>query len=200
MVKRSLALWMVLLMLLGATLACSTVMGGGVDADDARATADAIEGDAENIQDEAEATAAAAEATADAALNGNDNADANDNGDTGDDDNANDNGDDDNANDNPFVGEGPEDIPIFGAEADVEFLFADDKNVSYYVDAEFDDVLEFYRAEMPNNGWELAANGDTVFGEIASLQYEKDGQLALIAITVDPISSRTTVVATITAQ
>lgn len=186
MPKQSLSLLMVIMLLAASALACNTVMGGASnpDVDDLQATADAL-----GLDPEAEATIAAAEETA-AALSGED---LNGNGDD-----TNGNGDDNGngSTDNPFDGQGPEDIPVLDTNA--ELLFADTASLTYYVDASFDDTLTFYRDEMVSAGWEASANGDNVFGEIASLQFDKDGKQALIAITVDPTSDRTLVAITVT--
>lgn len=187
MPKKSLYVPLVIAMLALSALACSTVMGGGpadLSPEDAEATANAL------IEDSpAQATIEAAEATAEALIGD----DGNDNGDDG-----NDNGDDNGneAADNPFEGEGPENIPVLDENA--ELLFADDASLTYYTDASFDDTVEFYRAEMPNAGWEATANGDVVFGGIASLQFDQDGKLALIAVSTDPTSDRTLVAITVT--
>ena len=188
MPKKSLSILLVIMMLAASALACNTVMGGtGPSQDDLQATADAL------IDGDAQATIEAAEATAEALNPGDDN--GNDNGDDNGDDNGNDNGDDNGSTDSPFD-DGPADVPVLDDNA--ELLFGDDTTLSYYVDSDFDTAVEFYRDEMPNSGWEASANGDNVFGQIASLQYEKDGNQALIAITVDPTSDRTLIAITIT--
>ena len=185
MPKKSLSLLVVMMLLAASALACSTVMGGGnPEVDDRQATADAL-----GLDPEAEATIAAAEETA-AALSGDD---TNTNGDD-----TNGNADDGNGNgstDNPFDGEGPADIPVLDTNA--ELLVADDATLTYYTDATFDETVDFYREEMVNVGWEATPNGDIVFGEIASMQFDKDGKQAFIAITVDPTSSRTLVAITV---
>ena len=186
MPKKSLSLLMVIMLLAASALACNTVMGGSADPDldDLQATADAL-----GLDPDAEATIAAAEATAEAL-----GVDVNGNGDDG---NGNDNPDDGNGStDNPFDGQGPADVPVLDTNA--ELLFADDASLTYYTDASIDDTVDFYRDEMVSAGWEASANGDNVFGEIASLQFDKDGKQALIAVTVDPTSDRTLVAITVT--
>jgi hypothetical protein len=191
MPKKSVHLLLVVMMLAASALACNTVMGGSardLDQDDLQATADALD-----LDSPAQATIAAAEETA-AALSGDDNGDdsTDDNGNDSGDDTGDDNGD----TDNPFEGQGPPDIPVLNNNA--ELVYADDSNLTYNTDATFDETVDFYREEMVNAGWEPSPNGDTVFAQIAALQFEKDGQQALIAITGDPTSDRTAVVITIT--
>ncbi len=187
MPKKYLSLLMVIMLLAASALACNTVTGGGtrdLNVDDLQATADAL-----SLDPDAEATIAAAEETA-AALSGDD---TNTNGDD-----TNGNADDGNGNgstDNPFDGQGPADLPVLDTNA--ELLVADDATLSYYTDATFDETVDFYREEMVNNGWEAAANGDVVFGGIASLQFNKDGKQAMVVITTDPTSDRTLVAITV---
>jgi hypothetical protein len=178
-----------LALLLLAALACSTVTGGVRD--DAQATADAVEERSENVGEQAEATAEAAEATAEAAQDGpgndntNDNVNENDN-DNESDDNANEN---DNENsggdDDPFEGQGPDDIPVFTGAGDPELILADDANLSYNVsDTSVDEVADFYREAMPDEGWELVEGGDVELGPLGTtLSYQQDGRTASITIT-----------------
>jgi hypothetical protein len=190
MPKKSLHVLIVILLLAASALACNTVTGGVPSQDDLQATADAL-----GIDADAQATIAAAEATADALNPGNDN--GNDNGDDSGNDNSNDNGDD-NSTDNPFDGQGPDNIPVLDDNA--ELIFADEGSLTYYTDASFDDTVDFYRDEMISAGWDATVNGDNVFGQIASLQYDMDGVQALVAVTVDPTSDRTLVAVTVTEQ
>jgi hypothetical protein len=182
--------FIVLALLVLAALACNFVTGG-LSPDDAQATADAIEAQSENIGEQAEATAAAAEATADAAqdlLNENDN--ANENDDNGNEnDNSNDNANEnDNGNsggdDDPFDGQGPEDIPVFTGADDPELVLADDASLTYNVSGStLDEVADFYREAMPDEGWELAENGEFELGPITTLTYEQGNRTAIITLT-----------------
>jgi hypothetical protein len=182
--------------LLRAALACNTVPGG-LGRDDPQATADAIEEQAGDVEAEARETIEAAEATADAALdslndNGNDSGDdsGNDNANDNEDDNQNDN-DNGNAAEDPFDGEGPDNVPVYTDGGELELVLADDTTLSYFIaDAAFDDVVDFYREAMPDEGWELAENGDTVFGPLATLVYAQDGRSATVTITNEPIGDR----------
>ncbi|MCC7359829.1 MAG: hypothetical protein IT317_10150 [Anaerolineales bacterium] len=197
MSKKPWHLLVVILLLAAGALACNTVTGGGVrdlTEDDIQATADAL-----GLDTDAQATIAAAETAAadiigdtDGDTGTDDNGNSDDNGNTDDNGNPDDNG----STDNPFEGQGPENIPVLDDNA--ELVFADDSSLTYYTDASFDDSVDFYREEMINAGWEASANGDNVFGQIASLQYERDGATALVAVTVDPTSNRTLVAVTVT--
>ncbi|MCC6192368.1 MAG: hypothetical protein IT318_25335 [Anaerolineales bacterium] len=177
-------LLVILTMLLAPALACNTVVRG-LSGENARATADAVEEGLGDIETEAQETVEAAEATAEAGIDAlNDN--SNDSGD----DNQNDNEDGASADD-PFEGQGPEDVPVYTEAGDVELLFGDESTLTYFIaDASFDEVVDYYREAMEAEGWELATNGDNVFGQIASLQYEKDDRIAIIAITVEPGGDR----------
>ncbi len=189
MPKKSLHLLMVIMMLAAAAMACNTVMGGtGPSQTDLEATANALSQDPDLA-----ATVEAAQATADAVLNGNDNGD--EPGDATPTDTGDNNG---NTGDDPFDGQGPADIPVL--DDNPELLLADDTNLSYYVDASFDDTVDFYRTAMIDAGWEASANGDVVFAGIASLQFNNADHNALVTITTDPTSDRTFVAILVTAN
>jgi len=187
MLKKNSALMLVLILLLLASLACATITGGG--------NTNSLDATAQAIDDTVSATAAAAEATANAVLNGDDNGNGNDTGDDSandaSDDGGNDNGNTASDGDYEFASDGPENIPLVPVDgkADAEILFADAANLSYYTEAKFDDAVDFYRTAMIDLGWEAAPNGDVVFGELASLQYESGGDTAVIAIAPDPTST-----------
>jgi hypothetical protein len=106
-----------------------------------------------------------------------------------------DNGDDNGSTDNRLTAKAA-DVPVLDTKR--RAAVADDASLTYYTDACLTDTVDFYRDEMVSAGWEATANGDNVFGEIASLQFDKDGKQALIAVTVDPTSDRTLVAITVT--
>jgi hypothetical protein len=180
---------MLLALLVLAALACS-ILTGGPSREDGQATAAAIEAQSDNIGEQAEATAAAAEATAEAAVNDNGN-------DNDDDDNGNDNESDDNDNanendngnsgddDDPFGGQGPDDIPVFTGADDPRLVLAEDNALTYNVSGTtLDDVADFYREAMPDEGWELVEGGEVDAGPLGTtLNYEKDGRTASIVLT-----------------
>jgi hypothetical protein len=194
---KSLHLLAVIALLAAAALACSTLSGGPSPRDLER-TAEAVQGEAESVEAQAEETADAAEATADAALgDDNSNDDANDN--SGDD-NSNENAsnENDNGNGDVVMSETLEDIPLLGGENEV--LVDQEQTVVYLADADYDEAVEFYRTEMPNNGWEAVPNGEFELGPLTTMNYQQDGRTATIAVTTDPTSDRTMVTINILEQ
>ncbi len=161
----------VLIALLLSALACNAVtnaLGGGDSrVQDAQATADAFSTEAaETLEDFA--TPEDEEPV--------DEQPTEDSGDTGD-------------TDPP--GNGPDDVPVMdGAN---ENFFASPEVVTYLADAQYADVLAFYKAEMEANGWTYDANLSTEFGEIAALTYTKDGRTATVSILTDVTSGKTLV-------
>jgi len=89
----------------------------------------------------------------------------------------------------------PPDIPIMEAERSAFVGTA--KAVSYMINAEFDDVVSYYRAEMPKNGWQEAPSDTTSTSSLVELKYTKDGRTATVVITQVPFVGQTTVVITI---
>ncbi len=91
--------------------------------------------------------------------------------------------------------EAPADIPIIAGETSA--FIGSPKAVSYFVSLDLKDVLDFYKREMPNNGWQqLTAQGFTN-ENMAELHFEKGGRKAVLVITQVPFVGQTTVVITI---
>lgn len=93
------------------------------------------------------------------------------------------------------MGEAPPDIPVLPIEK--ENFFGTKDLVSYFVDLAFADVLDFYKKEMPNNGWTEKEMGSFVSQETAVLQFEKPDRDAIVTISVDPSSGKTIVLISI---
>jgi hypothetical protein len=77
-------------------------------------------------------------------------------------------------------GEVPEDIPVVEPN---ENLVTSAGLVSYETGTDFSTVLEFYKDEMPANGWEESLDA-LEFGETAILNYTKEGQTAVVTLSV----------------
>lgn len=95
----------------------------------------------------------------------------------------------------PISGEKPEDIPVLGDG--VGDLIATSELVSYFSNETFQDVLDFYKREMPLNGWNPIEKDSSVIDDLATLVYEKDGRKASIIITKIPFLGQVTVLITI---
>jgi hypothetical protein len=82
------------------------------------------------------------------------------------------------ATDSSF-GQGPADIPVY---ADHTNLFATAEVVSYTTSGTFDQVSEFYKTEMPNNGWTQSQDAISMAGMLV-LTYTKDNRTATVTVT-----------------
>lgn len=87
-------------------------------------------------------------------------------------------------------GEIPPDIPV--VEDSKENLFGSENVVSYLTPFDFDFVLDFYQAEMPNNGWS-AKEGSVITDDAALLYFEKSGRDATVTLSYTPIDDKTAV-------
>lgn len=88
----------------------------------------------------------------------------------------------------------PEDVPIYPDSTDVQV--ANQNNVAYKANASIEDVGTFYQTELPNYGWDISNNPDSIVGNMAqisrsnangdrialSLQYNPVGEFTVIQI------------------
>ena len=86
----------------------------------------------------------------------------------------------------------PPDIPIF--EGEKEAFVGSDQVISYFVTAEFQDVLNYYQNEMPARGWIKVETGTVVTDTTANLIFEKDGRTVTIILGEVPFVGKVTVV------
>jgi hypothetical protein len=93
----------------------------------------------------------------------------------------------------------PDDVPVYDG-AEVQDLFAAEDMVSFTTTGEFQEVVDFYVAEMPANGWEEDAETTVTMEGLASLGYTKDGRTASLLITLDASSDETLVMILIAEQ
>jgi hypothetical protein len=90
----------------------------------------------------------------------------------------------------------PEDIPVMPDAAE-QSSFGD---TSTYTSASgFAEVVAFYKAEMPANGWSEEPGGFSG-DNFATLTFKKDGRTASITITTDTSSNKTTVLISVTGE
>jgi hypothetical protein len=88
---------------------------------------------------------------------------------------------------NPDQSDVPADIPVYPEN---DTLFAFEGTVSFFTSASFQEVVNFYKQEMPNNGW-AEADGSVEIEGSAVLNYQKDGKTA--TVTVNGAGSQTSV-------
>jgi hypothetical protein len=172
-----------------ASLACNTITGGGVNNLQATANAALTAG----FSGDFGATATAAQATVEAAINGVGEAPATSRPTE--------------AGNNPaeatetpaaavtestgFSG-APDDVPILDAQNTVLISSAD--VVSYQTDADFATAVQFYKDEMPNNGWTFEANLSVETNGSAVLTFTKDNRRASVTVTLEP-NTKTVIIA-----
>lgn len=92
-------------------------------------------------------------------------------------------------------GEKPVDIPVLGDG--VSDLIASQDLVSYFSTGSFQEVLDFYYREMPENGWVKVERDSSVMDNLATLVFEKNGRRASVIVTQIPFLNQVTVLITI---
>ena len=90
----------------------------------------------------------------------------------------------------------PEDIPIFPG-GDVTNLFTNQSVVSYYVDADLLEVIDFYETTMPALEWLDVSDDDAVMEGAAILKFFKPERVATVTLTTNPVVEQTIVLITI---
>jgi hypothetical protein len=90
----------------------------------------------------------------------------------------------------------PEDIPII-ASGEVSNLFTNQSVVSYYVETDLDQVVEFYQTTMPMQDWVDVSDPDQIADNAAVLKFFKPDRIATITLTDNPISQQTVVLITV---
>jgi hypothetical protein len=89
----------------------------------------------------------------------------------------------------------PADIPVM--KGDINAFIGSQKSVSYFVNAELQDVLNFYRQQMPLKGWQEQNSGNLSNKDLVEIHYQKTGHTATVILTQIPFMGQTTVVITI---
>lgn len=93
----------------------------------------------------------------------------------------------------------PEDIPIF-ADGDVTNVFTNLSVVSYYVDANLADVIDFYKTAMPTLEWLDVSDEDQMKEGSAILKFFKPERVATVTLSSNPVVDQTIVLITIISQ
>lgn len=94
--------------------------------------------------------------------------------------------------------EAPPDIPIM--EGEKSAFVGTAEAVSYFINAELQEVVDFYKREMPVNGWQEAPSDGISNENMVELQFTKGGRKAVLVITQVPFVGQTTIVITIEGQ
>jgi hypothetical protein len=94
------------------------------------------------------------------------------------------------------MGSGPDDIPVVD-DSTVHNFFGSDTLVSYSTSQDFQTVVDFYKSEMPANGWEADSSMSFELKNTATLTWNQTNRQAIIIITVNPADQSTVVAITI---
>jgi hypothetical protein len=96
-------------------------------------------------------------------------------------------------------GEPPTDIPIKNRDQ-VNNYFGSSQYIFYTSPTPYSQMLEFYKTEMPNNGWQLLQNDSHEYANAAQLNYYKDTRTATIDLSLNSLNNSTVVVINILAH
>lgn len=88
--------------------------------------------------------------------------------------------------------EGPEDIPVV-EEATVSDFYASEFLVSYLSSQDFRTIVDFYKQEMPENGWTEVSEGSIETENAAVLNYQKENRTATVTISGNLQAQKTAV-------
>ena len=91
----------------------------------------------------------------------------------------------------PILGEAPTDIPFLGGK--LAALVTSEFFISYATQTGFQDVVNYYQSEMPQNGWNMGAE-QTFANRLSIVEYEKTDRIATVTVTANPINNKTMVV------
>ena len=94
------------------------------------------------------------------------------------------------------TGEAPTDIPIV-TSAQVENYFGSSQYIFYTTPLPYAQLLEFYKTEMPNNGWQYLESTSNEYANAAQLNYYKDNRIATINLSANPLNNTSVVVISI---
>ena len=176
-----------------ASLACNAITGGPLNS--AQSTANAVLTSA--ASGDFEATAESAKATADAALNNLGEAtETVEPGPVGEE--ATETPEAEPTDSGGFGGDAPSDVPIIEAQNNI--LFTSPEIVSYETEADYATTVQFYKDEMPNNGWEIDTSLSIETDSATILQFAKDNRQASVSVTVDTNTNATIVLITISSN
>jgi len=94
------------------------------------------------------------------------------------------------------MGEAPNDIPVI--ETGKEDFISGEFLVTYSVPMSFQGVVDFYKREMPANGWTKVEANSVEAEKTAALNYEKSDRKAAVTININPLNQHSIVLIVIT--
>ncbi len=92
-------------------------------------------------------------------------------------------------------GSAPADIPVMDGE--ISAFVGSQNSVSYFINAELQDVVNYYRQQMPLNGWQESATDSLLSEDVVEIKYVKGDRSAVVVLTEIPFVGQTTVVISI---
>jgi hypothetical protein len=94
------------------------------------------------------------------------------------------------------TGEAPIDIPIYNPDQ-AQNYFGSNQYIFYITPNEYAKILDFYKTQMLNNGWQYLESDSHEYANAAQLNYFKDNRIATINLSINPLNSTTVVVISI---
>jgi hypothetical protein len=94
------------------------------------------------------------------------------------------------------TGEAPIDIPIYNPDQ-AQNYFGSNQYIFYITPNEYAKILDFYKTQMVNNGWQFLESDSHEYANAAQLNYFKDNRIATINLSINPLNSTTVVVISI---
>jgi hypothetical protein len=91
------------------------------------------------------------------------------------------------------TGEPPTDIAIINRDQ-VQNYFGSSQYIFYTSPTQYAHVLEFYKTEMPNDGWQYLQDNSHEYANASQLNYFKDTRTATINLSLNPLNNTTVVV------
>ena len=78
-------------------------------------------------------------------------------------------------------------------DAELESFFAMESVVSYFTPMDYEEVVDFYKTEMIEKGWEFVENSSVETADAAVLNYDKPDRSAIATISRDTARNLTSV-------
>ncbi len=86
----------------------------------------------------------------------------------------------------------PEDVPIYPDSTDVQV--ANQNNVAYKANGSIEDVGDFYISELPNYGWDVVNNPDSIVGNMAQItRSNANGDRIALSLQYNPVGDFTVI-------
>jgi hypothetical protein len=95
------------------------------------------------------------------------------------------------------TGEPPSDIPIKNRDQAGNY-FGSSQYIFYTSPVTYDQVLDFYKTEMPKNSWQYNQSDSHEYANAAQLNYSKDNRIATVDLSINPLNNTSVVVINIT--